>query len=91
MDLDESEQSILDDEYRDILNKGEELEENHRSMPRQLDKLYGILTDLYIDKFKFQGQNVKSHVPELLRILDKCDLDEIIAFFENTRTVGIIA
>lgn len=30
----------------------------------------GMITDLYIDKYKFKGINVKSRVPQLLEILD---------------------
>lgn len=32
--------------------------------------LTGMITDLYIDKYKFKGINVKSRVPQLLEILD---------------------
>lgn len=42
----------------------------------------GMITDLFIDKFKFKGTNVKTKVPLLLEILDGCDEDGLIAFFE---------
>ena len=29
-----------------------------------------MITDLYIDKFKFNGQNVKNKVPQLIEKLD---------------------
>lgn len=44
----------------------------------------GMITDLYIDRFKFKGQNVKSKVPSLLEVLDSYDLDNLIAFFETS-------
>jgi len=43
----------------------------------------GMITDLFIDKFKFRGTNVKTKVPLLLEILDGCDQDGLIAFFET--------
>ena len=41
----------------------------------------GMITDLYIDKYKFKGQNVKSKVPALLEVLDSYDLQTLIDFF----------
>lgn len=43
-----------------------------------------MITDLYIDKFKFTGQNVKNRVPMLIEKLDSYDLDELIKFFQVT-------
>ena len=43
----------------------------------------GMVTDLYIDKYKFRGQNVKSKVPMLLSALDNYDLPNLIEFFNN--------
>ena len=40
-----------------------------------------MITDLYIDKHKFQGVNVKSRVPQLLDILYSYDLGRLLAFF----------
>ncbi len=42
----------------------------------------GMITDLFIDKFKFKGQNVKSKVPMLLEVLDNYDLQNLIEFFQ---------
>ncbi len=44
--------------------------------------LSGMITDLFIDKFKFKGQNVKSKVPMLLEVLDNYDLQGLIEFFQ---------
>lgn len=44
-----------------------------------------MITDLYIDKFKFKGINVKSRVPQLLETLDNyCshDVQHLINFFK---------
>ena len=41
-----------------------------------------MITDLYIDKYKFKGQNVKNKVPMLLEVLDDYDLAKLIDFFQ---------
>ena len=43
----------------------------------------GMITDLYIDKFKFTGQNVKNKVPTLIEKLDNYDPEELIKFFQG--------
>jgi len=43
----------------------------------------GMITDLYIDKFKFKGQNMKGRVPALLEVLDNYDLQTLVQFFEQ--------
>jgi Bardet-Biedl syndrome 7 protein len=42
----------------------------------------GMITDLYIDKFKFAGQNVKNKVSQLIEHLDTYDPDDLINFFQ---------
>ena len=42
-----------------------------------------MITDLFIDKFKFKGQNVKSKVPMLLEVLDNYDLNNLVEFFQT--------
>lgn len=42
-----------------------------------------MITDLFIDKFKFKGVNVKTKVPQLLEILDTYNMDNLRDFFET--------
>ena len=49
-----------------------------------LNVVTGMVTDLYIDKYKFRGQNVKSKVPMLLSVLDNYDLQSLIDFFNKS-------
>lgn len=42
-----------------------------------------MITDLFIDKFKFKGQNVKTKVSSLLEILDNYDLNSLLNFFNE--------
>lgn len=50
---------------------------------RNFPYITGMITDLYIDKFKFKGQNVKGRVPALLEVLDNYDLQTLVQFFES--------
>ncbi len=43
----------------------------------------GMITDLFIDKFKFKGQNVKTKVSQLLAILNNYELDSLMEFFSE--------
>ncbi|CAI5784418.1 Bardet-Biedl syndrome 7 protein isoform X1 [Podarcis lilfordi] len=70
-------------EYRSILEEAEELLKEHKKQPTSLERLYGMITDLFIDKFKFKGTNVKTKVPLLLEILGSYDQKALIAFFDS--------
>ncbi|XP_061748169.1 Bardet-Biedl syndrome 7 protein [Nerophis ophidion] len=75
---------FLTSEYRNILDESSSLLEEYKKQPAPLERLYGMITDLFIDKFKFKGQNVKSKVSSLLEILDNYDLKSLLDFFSET-------
>uniref|UniRef100_A0A8C4X5D7 Bardet-Biedl syndrome 7 protein homolog n=1 Tax=Erpetoichthys calabaricus TaxID=27687 RepID=A0A8C4X5D7_ERPCA len=70
-------------EYRSILEDADHLIEEYKKQPAHLERLYGMITDLFIDKFKFKGTNVKTKVPLLLEILDNYDPSSLVAFFDS--------
>ncbi|XP_042326280.1 Bardet-Biedl syndrome 7 protein [Sceloporus undulatus] len=70
-------------EYRSILEEAEQLLQEHKKQPTSLERLYGMITDLFIDKFKFKGTNVKTKVPLLLEILGSYDQSTLLAFFDS--------
>ncbi|XP_027399494.1 Bardet-Biedl syndrome 7 protein isoform X2 [Bos indicus x Bos taurus] len=74
--------NFLIPEYRCILEEADHLQEEYKKQPAHLERLYGMITDLFIDKFKFKGTNVKTKVPLLLEILDSYDQNALIAFFD---------
>ena len=43
-----------------------------------------LITDLYMDRASFKGHHVKNKVPHLLELLDNCDIDSLLAFFEES-------
>lgn len=61
---------LLTDEFTEIINKEKEIINEYKMQPAYLDRLYGMVTDLFIDKNKFKGINFKNKIPTLLEILD---------------------
>ncbi|XP_077332966.1 BBSome complex member BBS7 isoform X2 [Lithobates pipiens] len=70
-------------EYRSILEEADKLQEEYKKQPAHLERLYGMITDLFIDKFKFKGTNVKTKVPLLLEILDNYEQNALMTFFDT--------
>ncbi|CAG7829503.1 unnamed protein product [Allacma fusca] len=73
---------VLSSEYKYILANAEKLRATHKRQPSYLDRLYGMITDLYIDKYKYNGINVKSRVPQLMEVLDRQDFELLVDFFQ---------
>ena len=46
--------------------------------------LAGMITDLYIDNYKFKGQSVKNKVQQLLAVLDNYTLPSLMEFFQTS-------
>ncbi|GBM81005.1 Bardet-Biedl syndrome 7 protein [Araneus ventricosus] len=81
----ENDLSFLAPEYQEILNSSDQLQLEYKRQPCHLERLFGMITDLYIDVYKFKGINVKSKVPSLLQILNNYDLEALINFFQAKR------
>ncbi|GFW53633.1 bardet-Biedl syndrome 7 protein homolog [Trichonephila clavipes] len=87
----ESDLSFLAPEYQEILNSADQLQLEYKRQPCHLERLFGMITDLYIDVYKFKGVNVKSKVPSLLQILNNYDLETLITFFQANKSEGQLA
>lgn len=79
----EPDTNFLAPEYVDILDNEDSIKRELQEQPGQLQFLYGIVTDLYVDNYKFKGQNVTSQVPQLQRILSDYSLETVLAFFSR--------
>ncbi|XP_016863846.1 BBSome complex member BBS7 isoform X7 [Homo sapiens] len=82
LQIHEGNTNFLIPEYHCILEEADHLQEEYKKQPAHLERLYGMITDLFIDKFKFKGTNVKTKVPLLLEILDSYDQNALISFFD---------
>ena len=74
----------MTEEYKEILENADILQNEFKKQPCHLERLYGMITDLYIDRHKFKGQNVKNKVSQLISILDNYDLNTLLEFFQET-------
>ncbi|CAB4066898.1 BBS7 [Lepeophtheirus salmonis] len=80
----EPDTNFLSPEYKFILENSETLRNQFKKQPAHLERLYGMITDLFIDQHKFKGNNVKSKVSNLLEVLDKYSLESLIEFFKES-------
>ncbi|XP_058832796.1 Bardet-Biedl syndrome 7 protein-like [Topomyia yanbarensis] len=90
IDLDirnDEELSTLSEEYQNLLKNQRQIEIEFKKQPTILNRIYGILTDLYIDKFKFKGVNVKTKLPQLIDLLGNYNFDELVQFFSVIKAV----
>jgi Bardet-Biedl syndrome 7 protein len=59
------------------------MQEELKQQPAMIERLYALVTDLLIDRANFKGQSAHSRVPQLMELMDNCDLDSLIAFFHS--------
>ncbi|EAA00146.3 Bardet-Biedl syndrome 7 protein-like [Anopheles arabiensis] len=78
---DDDEFNTLSEEYRSLIRNQQTIGAEFRKQPTILNRIYGILTDLYIDKFKFKGVNVKTKLPQLIELLENYSYDELVQFY----------
>ncbi|XP_071787420.1 BBSome complex member BBS7-like [Asterias amurensis] len=83
LQIHEGDLEFMSPEYRQILSEADKLQAEYKKQPCHLERLYGMITDLFIDKFKFKGTNVKTKVPQLLEVLDNYELQNLIDFFTS--------
>ncbi|XP_065884196.1 Bardet-Biedl syndrome 7 protein homolog [Dysidea avara] len=79
----EEDLSFLSPHCQFILENAEMMKEDFKQQPCMVDRLYAIITDLYMDRANFKGVNMRHKVPELLEILDSCNLSNLLEFFKS--------
>lgn len=82
--MQEQDVSFMSEQYKEIIEKAKSIESEFELQPRRLEFLHSIVKNLYIDKYKFKGQNVASKLPVLQGLLEKYDAKEVQAFFAQS-------
>lgn len=77
----DDEYNLLSEKYKNLLMNKNVIETSYKNEGSNLKRLNGIMTDLYIDKHKFKGINVKSKIEQLSELLKNFHFDEIIKFY----------
>ena len=83
LQMQEQDLSFLAPEYQEIIEQEEKIKSEFTRQPAHLERLYGMITDLFIDKYKFKGLNVRNKVDDLTSLLDSYDLPSLLTFFQN--------
>merc|ERR1712166_544576 len=79
--MQENDISFLAPEFVEIEAK---IKKELKEQPGRLQFLHGIVTDLFLDKFKFKGQNGAARAPQLQRLLQhEYSLPALLRFFDQ--------
>jgi len=69
--MDNSNSNILTPEHQEVLDNADKYSEQYKLTPVHLNRLCSMVADLYIDKHKFKGVNVKAKLPALFEKLNQ--------------------
>lgn len=72
----------LCDDYRDLLINKDQIQRDYETDKVVTNRLFGVLTDLYVDWYKLKGLDVKHKIPQLLELLDKYDFKDLMQCFD---------
>ena len=81
----QSDHSYLEEQYREILEKKQELAQEVKESPKQLEALFGVITDLFVDKHMFDGRRLQHLLPDLTNLLQRYDenREQILHFIDT--------
>ncbi len=85
---DDGQVNYLAHEYKDILEHVESVKREFKQQPKQLQHLYDIAKDLFVDWWKFSGSTApKARIPQLERMLadPKTTQSEVADFILSDR------
>ncbi|KAJ8944864.1 hypothetical protein NQ314_009354 [Rhamnusium bicolor] len=71
----------LSPKYKDLLIREKEVRKLYQSQPGCLDRIYGTVSDLFIDFNKFKGINSRQKATKLMEVLEDYSYDNLVSFF----------
>lgn len=83
IDLDirnEEELSCLNENYKHVIERRDEIIDAYKYSPAILDKIFGLLTDCFVDYNKLRGVNVKLR-GDLMSILQNYEYEKLVMFY----------
>lgn len=82
LSLQESNPMWLSSEYRDILAQQETIRREFKSRTRALEYLCGIITDLFVDWNRIQGNSdVRRKLPQLQQLIVSSNVQSLVKYF----------
>lgn len=82
LDITEEEMYCLCADFRQLLIEKDRIQLQFETEKVATNRLFGVLTDVYVDWFKLKGLDVKQKIPQLMELLDKYDFRELMRLFE---------
>jgi len=80
----ESEEATwLSPEYKLVLKNADQIRLEHKEAPQMMAYLSGIISDLFVDRHKLRGIDVKHRLPELQGIIACYDFDQLLSVFSD--------
>lgn len=74
----------MSQEYVEILKNADAIKAEHKQRPMLMNYLAGIITDLFVDRHKLRGVDVRHRIPELQGLINNYDGDALLSVFSNT-------
>ena len=73
----------LSEEYKEVLANADKIKSEHKSRPQMLQYLCGLITDLFVDRHRLRGIDVRHHIPQLQGLITDYDFDRLLSVFSN--------
>ena len=74
----------LSQEYKDVLASAEQIKVEHKNRPQMLQYLCGLITDLFVDRHRLRGVDVRHHIPQLQGLITDYNFERLLSVFANT-------
>lgn len=81
--------SFLDPKLQTILSRKKEIASEVASSPQELEALFGVITDLFVDKHMFNGRHLQHLLPDLMVLLQNYDMESVVRFIDTGGEVGL--
>ncbi|GMI26897.1 hypothetical protein TeGR_g14836, partial [Tetraparma gracilis] len=70
-------------EYKEILKNADTIQKEHKQRPMLMQYLSGIITDLFVDRHKLSGMDVRHHIPQLQGLINDGDFNALLNMFKS--------
>ncbi|KAL1230706.1 Bardet-Biedl syndrome 7 protein [Trichinella spiralis] len=82
----DDEREFFTDDFEEIFQNSSQLLEQKQAHQAYMDRINDILSmnfNLFVDSFKFKGEEVKHRVPQLIELIENYDHDKLQRFFNG--------
>eukprot|EP00277_Geminigera_cryophila_P048116 CAMPEP_0173088656 /NCGR_PEP_ID=MMETSP1102-20130122/25151_1 /TAXON_ID=49646 /ORGANISM="Geminigera sp., Strain Caron Lab Isolate" /LENGTH=812 /DNA_ID=CAMNT_0013971775 /DNA_START=73 /DNA_END=2511 /DNA_ORIENTATION=+ len=73
--------ALLSPDLLEVLENGDELKAKHKDNEKHIEFIEQVLEQLFVDRFKFKGINVKHRIAEVKELVDKYSWEGLVSLF----------